>query len=151
MREMVAALLSLCLMSAASAQSIKIEDIRAQLFYENKGTWSFDLTKRPDAALWNTMIGEGDAGGSANSFLVSVVLRSKPDSFVENGNVLVKIIDDNKKKTIVEHRFGSLYFGEGGLLHKPILVEDRVCDPITIVVQTKTETKSARLPFACGE
>ena len=121
------------------------------MFYEDKGTLSFDLTKKPDTALWNTMIGEGGAGGIANSFLVSVVLRSKPESFVENGNVLVRIVDGNKKKTIVERQFGSLSFGKEGILYKPIFVDDRVCEPITIVVQTKTETKSARLPFACGE
>src|SRR5919202_6847730 len=50
----------------------KITGIKAMLFFEQKGTFSDDILSRPNIALWNTVIGEGDAGIPSNSTLVLV-------------------------------------------------------------------------------
>jgi hypothetical protein len=137
-------------LAAAAAQTVQVEHIRVQLFYENSGQLSDDLTKKKDLALWNTIIGEGDSGGPATAFLASVVLKSKPSSLVKR-EVVVTIMDDKKKAKVMERRFGGLSFGKDGLLVKPVLVENRTCSPTNISVSTGTSTKSVALPFECGE
>src|SRR5262245_25645280 len=71
----------------ASAQAVHVEDIRVQLFYERSGKLSEDFTKVKDVSFWNTTIGEGTAKEPANSFLVSIVLRGKPTSFVDSESI----------------------------------------------------------------
>src|ERR1043165_7972125 len=50
----------------------KITAIRAQLYYDAKGTFSDDLLTQKDLALWNTIIGEGSAGTASTSTFVTV-------------------------------------------------------------------------------
>ncbi len=73
----------------ANAGGLKVEDILVQLFYENSGTLSEDVTKMKTVRLWNTIIGEGHAREPANSFLVSVVLSGKAGSFDHTEKLVV--------------------------------------------------------------
>jgi hypothetical protein len=135
----------------SSAQTVEVADIRVQLFYEDSGQLSADdLTKRKDLALWNTIIGAGDAGGPARSFLVSIVLRSTPSSFLKR-EAVVTVTDDKKKTKVMERHFRGLLFGKDGQLVKPILVENQTCSPTTIRAVIGARTKSVTLPFECGE
>jgi hypothetical protein len=139
-----------CLASEArAAEAVQIEDIRVQLFYEDSGQLSKDLTKK-ELALWNTIIGEGDSGGPARSFLASIVLRAKPNASVK-GEAVVTVTDDKKKVKVMERRFSQLNFEKNGLLVKPVLVENRTCSPTSITVSVGKTTKSVALPFECGE
>lgn len=140
-----------CLPSQArAAEAVQVEDIRVQLFYEDSGQLSKDLTKKKDLALWNTIIGEGDSGGPARSFLASIVLRAKPNASVK-GEAVVTVTDDKKKVRVMERRFSQLNFEKNGLLVKPVLVENRTCSPTSITVSVGKSTKSVALPFECGE
>jgi hypothetical protein len=136
--------------AAAETQTVHLDDIKVQLFYEDSGLLSDDLTKKKDMALWNTIIGEGSSGGPAKSFLASIVLRSEPNSFLKQ-EVVVTIVDDRKKVKLMERRFGRLWFGKDGRLVKPVFVENRTCNPTTITVSIKRDSKQVTLPFECGE
>ena len=68
------AVLGVCAVSAAVAQETAppvIAAIRAQLYYEETGAFSDDILDRGELALWNTVIGEGDARHASNSTLVT--------------------------------------------------------------------------------
>ncbi len=54
----VAATIWLASLGAAAAQAVQVENIRVQLFYENSGQLSDDLTKKKNLALWNTISGK---------------------------------------------------------------------------------------------
>jgi hypothetical protein len=136
---------------SAGAQTVHVEDIRVQLFYENSGVLSEALTKIKDLTLWNTIIGEGSAKGPATSFLISVVLRGKPASFVKAERVVVTVFDESKKAKIVQRRFDSFSFDDEGRVIKPVFVEDNTCTPIRITARSKGDTKTITMPFKCGE
>src|SRR6266481_247918 len=146
----VAAMVCFASLSVAAAQTVHIEDIRVQLFYENTGLLSDDFTKKKNLDLWNTTIGEGGSGGPARSFLASIVLRSKPNSFLKQ-EVVVTVMDDRKKVKLMERRFNGLLFDKEGQLVKPVFVENRTCSPTTISAGINKSTKQVALPFECGE
>jgi hypothetical protein len=151
-RALIFALAAPCLLiGIASAQTAEIEDIRVQLFYERSGTLSEDLTKLKKVSLWNTIIGEGDAKEPANSFLVSVEIRGKPESFSKRESIAVTVFDKAKKSMVMQRRFDGLLFGKDGLLVKPVFVENRTCAPIEITARSKSGVKTVTVPFACGE
>jgi hypothetical protein len=135
----------------AKAQPVIVEDIRVQLFYESTGKLSADLAKVKDVSFWNTIIGEGFAKEPANSFLVSVVLRGKPASFVNSERVVVTVFDESKKSKALQRRFRSFLFSDEGLVVKPVFVENQTCAPVRISAQSKANTKTITLPFKCGE
>jgi hypothetical protein len=139
------------LIGIANAQTAQIEDIRVQLFYERSGTLSEDLTKLKKVSLWNTIIGEGDAKEPANSFLVSVEVRGKPESFNKGESIAVTVFDKAKKSMVMQRRFDGLLFGKDGRLVKPVFVENRTCAPLEITARGKSSVKTVTLPFACGE
>ena len=56
----------------SAAPEYRISDLRAQLFFSERGTFSDDLLKRKDLSLWNTIIGAGDAGGPSSATLLIV-------------------------------------------------------------------------------
>ena len=135
----------------ASASGLKIEDVRVQLFYENSGTLSEDLTKMKNVALWNTIIGEGDAREPANSFLVNVVLSGKAGSFDHTEKLVVTVFDETIKKSVVQKTFSSFLIEKSGRVIKPVFVENRTCSPIRITAKSKNSTRTIRLSFDCGE
>jgi hypothetical protein len=75
------AFVCVCLSSTASsksqAPSFKITAIKAMLFFEQTATFSKDVLADPNFVFWNTIIGEGDAGGPSSSTLVLVEVAGK--------------------------------------------------------------------------
>ncbi len=141
---------TLCLTAPATAQALKIEDIRVQLFYERSGTLSPDLTKQKDLSLHNTMLGEGAAKEPANSFLVAVVISGQPSSF-DKSKVDVTVINTKTRKKIAGMTFGNLLFDDQGKIVKPLMVDNQVCVPVRITAKSGASEKTAEIPFQCGE
>jgi hypothetical protein len=136
----------------ALAQNATVESISVQLFYEYDGTLSDDLTKRQELALWNTMIGEGDAKQPANSFLVTVTVKGAPESFDKAAVLAVTVTGDKRKNKVAEKVFSGILFGSEGRVVKPLFVHDWVCAPVTVTAKLKSgSSKSFNLPFRCGE
>jgi hypothetical protein len=139
----------------AAAQEATVEDIRVHLFYERSGKLSDDLTRRQDIALWNIPIGEGEAEGPANSFLVAAVVRGKPKSFFDQpADLTITVTLDDKRKTKVTDRTfsGGILFGPEGQVVKAMMMHNRVCVPLVITAKLKSgSSKTVNLPFKCGE
>ena len=116
------------------------------LFKENTGTLSDDIvTNSP--GLWNVIIGDNQA----NSFLVSIVISGKPDSYDKNGTVVVSVFDDETKRRVVQRSFRGFLFGKDGSTYKPVLVDDLTCSRVRIVARMRAGGKSETITFKCGE
>lgn len=136
----------------ALAQNATVESIGVQLFYESNGTLSDDLAKRKELNLWNTMIGEGDAGQPANSFLVTVAVKGAPETFDKAAALTVTATGDKRKNKVAEKVFKGVLFGSEGRVFKAVFVHDWVCAPLTITAKLKSgSSKTFNLPFRCGE
>lgn len=130
----------------AAAQQSQVASIRVHLFKENTGTLSDDVvTNNP--GLWNVIIGDNQA----NSFVVSVVISGKPDSFDRDGRVVVSVYDDDAKKLVARRSFRGFLFGKDGRTYKPIFVENLTCSRVRIVTRTRAGGKSETVTFRCGE
>ena len=130
----------------AAAQQSQVESIRVHLFKENTGTLSDDIvTNNP--GLWNVIIGDNQA----NSFLVSVVISGKPDTYDRDGTVIVSVFDDETKRRVVRRSFRGFLFGKDGRTYKPVLVDHLTCSRVRIVARTRVGEKSETVTFKCGE
>lgn len=130
----------------AAAQQSRVESIRVHLFKENTGTLSDDIvTNNP--GLWNVIIGDNQA----ESFLVSVVISGKPDSYDDKGIAVVSVFDDDKKKLVAKRSFRGFLFGKDGRTYKPIFIEHLTCSRVRIVARTPAGEKSETVTFRCGE
>ena len=130
----------------AAAQQSQAESIRVHLFKENTGTLSDDIvTNNP--GLWNVIIGDNQA----NSFLVSVVISGKPDTYDRDGTVVVSVFDDETKRRIARRSFRGFLFGKDGRTYKPVLVDNLTCSRVRIVARTRVGEKSETVTFKCGE
>jgi hypothetical protein len=134
------------LASPAAAQQSRVESIRMHLFREGTGTLSDDIVAN-NPGLWNVIIGEQQA----NSFLVSVVVSGKPQSYDRDGTLTVTVYDDERKKRVVQRRFRGFLFGKDGRTYKPLLVDDLTCTRVRIVARTRGGAKSETVTFKCGE
>ena len=130
----------------AAAQQSQVESIRVHLFKENTGTLSDDIvTNNP--GLWNVIIGDNQA----HSFLISIVISGKPDSYDRDGRVVVSVFDDDAKKRVVRRSFRGFLFGKDGRTYKPVLVDYLTCSRVRIVARTQAGEKSETVTFRCGE
>jgi hypothetical protein len=105
-------------------------------------------------ALWNTIIGEGDAEHPATAMLVKVVLTGP--SFANQDGKLVVVAKEGKR-TLVKQTFPiEDYFEEQTpSITLPLLVTGVGCEEITVTAtlsgKGKRGTARAVVPFACGE
>ena len=130
----------------AAAQQSKVESIRVHLFKENTGTLSDDIvTNNP--GLWNVIIGDNQA----ESFVVSVVISGKPDSYDRDGRVVVSVYDDDARKLVARRTFRGFLFGKDGRTYKPVFVEHLTCSRVRIVARSRAGEKSETVTFRCGE
>jgi hypothetical protein len=159
-------ILAILLISTVSINSIvgqtKILSIEAKLFYnQNK-----DLTVVSDAAgnvseniidskfaLWNTIIGEGDAIGCSNQTMVVVTVQSNG---LSNKDQIVKLTATSGKKTILQQQKTFSVIGDEVPYKILFLLDDTGCEIIRLkasvlkkgMVVSKMEKS---INFHCGE
>jgi hypothetical protein len=135
-----------------------ITGIQAQLFFHGTGEiGTVDLLDGEEHALWNTKIGEGDAGRPSSATLVLVAL-SGPTFANAPGQLVVKATA-NKKTLLNQTLTLSTYFNEGNRLVLAFLVYDTGCGSLAITAtlrslpaaKLKTATLQKLVPFRCGE
>lgn len=146
-------LLSLALLAApASAADVKIGEIRAFIFLERSGTWSKNLvgSKEP---LFNTLIGEGPAGEPASTVLIDIAVTGDKNSAPKYASAIVNLIQSGKngQRTTTKKGLVGFLFGESGVIHKPLFLENATCAPLEIEVKVGKAVKTAKIDFQCGE
>ncbi|MBZ0087792.1 MAG: hypothetical protein K8F33_06820 [Thermomonas sp.] len=137
--------------AALAADGPKIERIQARLFYSHSGSLSAPIT--PDAALWNVIIGEGDASEPSESTLVDVILRGEPGDYPPG--VLDIVVTETRSGKVVLKRTSALgIFSAQGRFHVPVWLSDTGCIPLTVKASLRGgggSRASLDIPFHCGE
>ena len=155
-------ILVLAMSIAAFAQtksSHKITGVQAHLLYEGNGTLSRDVLKG-EFALWNVIIGEGDAEGHSSSTLVYIVVSTDGKEIKTNPVLQFSAVSEDGKRVNYKKTFEYNFPTEGASkVFVPFLLHDTGCQPITMTaklvektVPTKVyQTITKKIPFACGE
>lgn len=144
---------ALCLPARAQ---VAIDEIRAQLFLERSGKLSENLVGSKKA-LFNTVIGEGDAGEPADAILVTLTFtgakntKSSDKIARDLASITVKQQARTGEKILLKRVYGGFLFGEAGRIHKAFLLDNATCAPLEIEVKVGRSRKEAKLDFACGE
>jgi hypothetical protein len=145
--------------NAQAKSSSKISEVRAYLMYEENGERSKNILVG-NFALWNVIIGAGDAEGHASSTLVHVIVSTDGKEIKTNPVLQFSATSDDGKPYKYSKTFEYIFPTEGASkVFVPFLLHDTGCQKIkltmklvekskpTIVYQTVTKT----IPFACGE
>ena len=154
-----AALVGCSLIAYSSLQSqtappYAITDVRVHLFYSTTATFSATLVGNPQIrALWNTPIGEGDAGAPSDATLVVVEISGQPGSFAEGRSVELAVREKNKETFRRSQRLSVL--SDQGHSYVAFWLYDTGCSPLRISAallgQRNTSRRVIDVPFQCGE
>lgn len=135
----------------------KISAIRAQLFYDASGTFSKDILSVKDFALWNTIIGEGDAEEPSTSTLVTVEISGRD---VPLDTLKIEITATGRNSRLIQKRlFDVDLYDAREKFYAPLLLNNTGCEEIKISARLVGKSASAasaapvvkKIPFACGE
>jgi len=149
-------LLSAPVAAQQAAPAITIEGIKVQLFLERSGTFS-DTLVGAKRSLFNTPLGEGDAGEPAESVLVTLTFQgpknSRASDKLARDLAAVKVTQTLKtgQKILLNRAFMGMIFGETGIAHKAFMLDNATCAPIEIEARVGRSKKAAKIDFRCGE
>ena len=153
-RSVLLAGMGLCLATAATAQDVAIQDIKAQAFLERSGKLSDDLSGT-DKTIKNLPRPGNELGEPANALLVTLVFKGPKNGEASNklardmAQVTVKQMAGDVQKTLLFRAFGGFSFGENGQTVKAFMLEDAVCAPIEIDVKVGRTRKTETLDLSC--
>lgn len=136
--------------AAQKEPKVTIEAIRIQLFYENTGKLSDNLSPPAKFSGWNTIIGEGDAKEPATDILASVILSADQKDKTAPYPLTI-IARNNKGKVLAERTWKDLLFIEKKLI-KALFVPNAGCaERLNIEARFGDQTKTTGIKLACGE
>jgi len=128
---------------------LRVHAVEAHLYLQNSGALSRVIG--PEMALWNTIIGEGDAGEPSTSTLVDVIVEGAPGSFSARSEV--KLVVSNSRTGKVKYRFTSHVgvLSRSGVSHIPFWLKETGCEPLKLVATVGNTKAETDVSFACGE
>jgi hypothetical protein len=144
------AFLAAMLATPAAAPAPRVGAFRMQLYYENSGRLSKDISPPVEFSGWNTIIGEGSAEEAANDLLVSVELRGPPGETIEQPLTLVA--RGEKGKILAQRRFDNLLTTVEGRTWKALWLNDVGCaGHIEVTATIGKSTRKSQISLDCGE
>jgi hypothetical protein len=146
---MIAAFLAAMLAAPAAPPAPSVGAFRMQLFYEDSGRLSKDISPPVPFTGWNTIIGEGSAEAAANDLLVTVEVRGPPGEFIEQPLTLVARVGG---KVLAQRRFDTLLTNVQGRTHKALWLADVGCaGRIEVTATIGRSTRKSAISLDCGE
>jgi hypothetical protein len=133
----------------------RITDLRAFLYYHEKGEFSRQDLLSGQMALWNVIIGEGDAEGHSGALLVLVTVSPPVHGDLRAPSLSLSVKYANRTTTnqeITLRPFRSL----AKPVQVPFLVYNTGCEHLEITARLKVGKQvlgsaSRTAPFKCGE
>lgn len=137
----------------------KITALRAKLFYESSGAFSKDILADPNISLWNTIIGEGDAGGASSSTLIIVEVTGKPGAYESTCKIeftaTYKQNGQNSRETVVRRTTETGILNTNGKFYAAFWLYETGCYPVKLAArligQTQPSVIKRTINFQCGE
>ena len=131
----------------------RITAVRAQLFYSDRGTFSADVLASPGKALWNTPIGEGEAGGPSDATLVVVEVTGTPGSYEPDRSV--ELTATAEGKVVLRRATDATVLNRRGRMYAGFWLYDTGCRPVRLSARMRGQTPAyemkKEIPFDCGE
>ena len=135
---------------AAPEPKVMLDKPVIRLWYQNEGRLSDDIAPPRDITLWNTVIGEGGAGGIANDALFTVRVRVPGDEANLTQPVTLTAIDAHGK--VLAKRTVAFYLTSSTGANLPLWVRDVACaGRVTFTARVGTIERKAVMNFDCGE
>jgi hypothetical protein len=145
--------LAFCIVTgpAVGADRLEIESVDARLFLGHTGSLSAPLTAKD--ALWNTIIGEGNALEPSDSTLIDVIVKGAPGKF--DPNWMIDLVVTNSRTGVVFSKFSQHagVLSVNGEYHVAFWLAETGCEPLHIVatIRKTAQSKETNVGFACGE
>jgi hypothetical protein len=137
----------------ATAQEIRIGDIRAHFYLESSGKLSDDVLSQKGAKLVNLPRGEGVFSEPVNTVVFNVTLFGAKNTQPKHATAMVNITTTNRtgqRKTETRPLLGFV-FGEDGRVNRPIVLENITCSKVEIEVKARGASRKANLDFECND
>jgi hypothetical protein len=139
--------------SAASAQEIRLGDVKAQLWLEGSGRLSEDVLSMSNPKLANLPRGEGVFGEPANTVVITVQFLGAKNTQPKHASANVNVITLNRtgqRRMEARPQLGFV-FGESGTVSRAIILENITCSKVEVEVKVRSQVKRAKLDFACSD
>jgi hypothetical protein len=137
----------------------KISEVKAYLIYEENGAMSKNILDT-DFALWNVIIGEGDAEGHSSATMVHVVISTPSADLKTNPVLQFSAVSSGIKPIKYSKTVEYLFPTEGASkTFVPFLLHDTGCQKVTMTMKLVEKSKPTVvyqtmkkvIPFNCGE
>lgn len=147
------------MISAQTKSSHKVSEVRAHLVYEENGALSRNIFEG-NFALWNAVIGEGDAEGHSSSTLIFVVVETDGKEIKTNPILQFSAVSEDGKRVKYQKNLTYYFPTEGASkTFVPVLLHDTGCQKINLTAKLVEKNAPAKIyqtvkkeiPFACGE
>ncbi|HEX9947851.1 MAG TPA: hypothetical protein VGA98_09955 [Allosphingosinicella sp.] len=146
---MIAAFLAAMLAAPSAPPAPTVGAFRMQLFYQDSGRLSKDISPPVDFTGWNTIIGEGSAEEAATDLLVTVEVRGAPGEYFQQPLTLVARA---KGKILAQRRFDTLLTSGQGRTWKALWLADVGCaGRIEVTATIGRSTRKSAINLDCGE
>ena len=143
-----------------NGQAYSIENIKAYLYLDTKGTLSRDITD--NFSLFNTVIGEGDAGSPSHSTMVVVKIRRNYRQDMETRKIRLIATEQGKPK--LDKTIDFSVYDNNYTYYAAFWLYDTGCGSVTLTAEILNDKsgKSKKSPtieskmektidFGCGE
>ncbi len=142
---------ALALSSAAGAAELKIVDVKAYVFLEGAGQLSQDIVGAP--ALVDAPKGGAPGGDTATGVMIDFTFSGDKNFAPKYATATVDLTQTSHTgQQLVTHKaFTGFRFGEDGVEHKAIYLENATCAPVSIVVRAGKSEKQSEINFSCTE
>lgn len=146
---MIAPLLTALALAPSAPAAPSVGAIRMQLFYEDSGRLSGDITSTADFSGWNTVIGEGSAEEPANDLLVTVEVLT---GAVESVEAPLTVTVTGNRKILGQRRFTDVLTSADGRTWKALWLTNVACaGHVEVVATIGRSTRKAAISLDCGE
>ena len=141
----------LALAGSAHAAELKIVDVKAYVFLERAGKLSEDILAGP--ALVDAPKGGAPGGDTATGVLIDFTFVGDRNFAPKYATATVDLTQTGHTgQQVVTHKaFTGFRFGDDGVEHKAIYLENATCAPLTIVVHAGKTEKQSQIDFSCTE
>ncbi len=144
-----AALAGLSIAASAQAAELKIVDVKAYVFLERAGKLSDDIIGAP--ALIDAPKGGAPGGDTATGVMLDFVFSGDPNFAPKYAVATVDLTQTNQagQQPVTHKAFTGFRFGDDGLEHKAIYLENATCAPLMIKVHAGKTEKETQVDFSC--
>ncbi|RBP04029.1 hypothetical protein DFR50_1411 [Roseiarcus fermentans] len=142
---------ALALASSAEAADLKIVDVKAYVFLERAGKLSDDILAGP--ALVDAPKGGAPGGDTATGVLLDFTFSGDRNFAPKYATATVDLTQTGHGgQQIVTHKaFTGFRFGDDGVEHKAIYLENATCAPLAVAIHAGKTEKQVQLDFSCTE